>query len=54
MIHNFRVNTFLVQNAIIGGEELTKWIDLFLHYVTVVITLSVLIKLVDYLLASFK
>ena len=45
---------FLVQNGIIGGDELTKCIDLFLHYVTVVFTLRVLIKHVDYLIASFK
>ena len=42
------------QNAIINGVEPTKCIDLFLHYVTVVLTLRVLIKHVDYLFAVFK
>ena len=38
---------------IIGGEELSKCIDLFLHYAIVILTLRVLIKHVD-LFASFK
>ena len=50
MIHNFRLIPLHISgtNAIIGGEEPTKCIDLFLHYVTVVLTLRVLIKPLDY------
>ena len=45
MIHNYRLMPLPIsskQNAIIGGEPM-KCIDLFLHYVKVVLTLRVLI-----------
>ena len=43
------------QNAIINGVEPTKCIDLFLHYMTVVLTLRVRFDLiVENCIASFK